>query len=96
MLATVGHVNFLMKSFNQWSLSMVVRRGVVGVAHRTKATQHIRPTSKKNFNLNPKAYSQRSCNVEIKHDVIVLKMNKVYNFYIFVQIEIDVITQEMS
>ena len=22
MLATVGHVNFLMKSFNQWSLSM--------------------------------------------------------------------------
>ena len=23
MLATVGHVNFLMKSFNQWSLSMI-------------------------------------------------------------------------
>ena len=24
MLATVGHVNFLMKSFNQWSLSMAL------------------------------------------------------------------------
>jgi hypothetical protein len=30
----------------------VVRRGVLGVAHRTKVAQHIRPTSKKNFNLN--------------------------------------------
>jgi hypothetical protein len=31
----------------------------MGVAHHTKVAQHI--TSKKNFNLNPKAYTQGPC-----------------------------------
>jgi hypothetical protein len=35
------------------------RRGVVGEAHRTKVAQHI--SLKKNFNLNPKAYTQGPC-----------------------------------
>jgi hypothetical protein len=45
-----------------------VRRGVVGVAHRTKVAQHIRSTSKKNFNPEPEGVFPK---ILFKHQTII-------------------------